>query len=433
MNKTKWTASALAGALWLLAATGTRAQGPEKLTLKRAVALALQNSRELALARAQQTVGEKGAGVYRSLFRPNLYTGSGAAYSSGFPQTPGGAAPSVFNLSYVQTVFSPPLRGQLRAAEDRAEVQRLGVERTRDAVILRTVSAYLELGKVRHSLNLLRAERESAGKILEVTRERSREGLELPIEVTRGELSLARIEQRIVRHEGREEVLERELRSLTGLPPAQRIEATPEDFPVLAEPPVHELVELALANNIELKQAEYERRAWEHRLQGERGGYWPSVDVVGHYGIFSRINNFDEFFRRFDRHNLNLGVQVRIPIFSARTSAAVAEAQSELTAADLEWKNKRADLETEVRRQARRVRELDSAREVARLELKLAQENLRLLQARFEEGRVNLRDLEQARLEENDRWMGFLDANYERQQAQLELLKTAGQLPRVFQ
>src|SRR5437870_13863239 len=76
--------------------------------------------------------------------------------------------------------------------------------------------------------------------------------------------------------------------------------------------------------------------------------------------------------------------------------------------------------------------ELDAAREVARLELKLAQENVQVLQASFEEGRANLRDVEKARLEENDRWIGFLDSDYEHQKAQLDLLNTTGDLGRLF-
>ena len=39
--------------------------------------------------------------------------------------------------------------------------------------------AFLELGKVRHSLELLRAEQESADKILQVTTGRESEGFEL--------------------------------------------------------------------------------------------------------------------------------------------------------------------------------------------------------------------------------------------------------------
>ena len=179
--------------------------------------------------------------------------------------------------------------------------------------------------------------------------------------------------------------------------------------------------------------AEAERRAREQRLHGERGGYIPTLDLVGQYSLLSRINRYDEFFKRFQRHNLNVGVQVRFPLFSARTSAAVAFAQTDLNAAELELKTKRSILEIEVRRQARRTRELDAAREVARLELQLAQESLRVLQAQFQEGRTRLRDLEKARLEESDRWLAFLEADFGRQKAQLEVLRSTGQLARLLQ
>ncbi len=436
MNKMNWKAPLWAAALALGWLAGVSAQEPaasQKLTLRQAVALAVRNSRELALARLQYNVAEKTAALDRAQFRPNLFTGSGAAYTHGFPLTAAGGAPSVLNTEYVQTVFNPPLRGELRAAEERAETQRLGVDQVRDAVIVRTASAGLELAKVRHSLELLRRERESTQRIADVTRERLAAGLELPVELTRAQLAAARVEQRLVHLEGREEALEGELRGLMGLPADQPLDIVAEELPAGAEQPVRELVEQALASNVSLKQAEAERRAREHILKGQRGGYWPTLDLVGQYSLYSNVNNFDKFFRRFQRHSLNLGVALRIPIFSARTSAAVALAKSDLSAAEIQVNSKRSDLEVEVRRQARRTRELDVNRDVARLELQLAQENLRVLQAQFQEGRANLRDVEKARIEESDKWMAFLDADYERQQGQLELLRTTGQLAKVFQ
>jgi outer membrane protein TolC len=79
------------------------------------------------------------------------------------------------------------------------------------------------------------------------------------------------------------------------------------------------------------------------------------------------------------------------------------------------------------------LRERDAAKEVARLELQLAQQDLTVLQSQFAEGRINVREVEKARLEENNRWLAYLDANFQRQQAQLDLLQTAGQLDKVWQ
>lgn len=419
----------LAGLLSLFAAPLAAQEAVERLTLRHTVALAVQNSRELALARIQQVVADRSAGVVRAEFQPNLFTGSGAAYTNGFPL----GAPTLFNLGYRQTVFNPPLRGELRAAEEESRARQLSLDQTRDGVILRAALAFLELANVRHALGLLRSERTSAQKILDVTRERAAEGFELPIEVTRAELTAARVERSIAQLEGREELLESQLRDLTGLPPDRRLDVAPEEIPEEGARPSGELVELALANNLDIRQAESARRAREHRLRGEKGGYWPTLDLVGQYGIFSRFNNYDEFYSRFERHNVTLGIQARIPIFSARTSASVRLARSQLSRAELELSQKRAEVERDVRRQARATREAEANRGVARLELQLAQENLRVLQAQFDEGRASLRDLEKARLEEHNQWMAYLDSELQRKRAQLELLRTTGQLARVFQ
>jgi hypothetical protein len=53
-------------------------------------------------------------------------------------------------------------------------------------------------------------------------------------------------------------------------------------------------------------------------------------------------------------------------------------------------------------------------------------------QARFDEGRIGLGELEKARLEENDRWIAFLASDVQSQRAQLELAKITGQIVTLF-
>ncbi len=400
------------------------------LTLKEAVGLAVRNSRDMTAAKLRLNVADKTATVSRSYFRPNLYTGSGAAYTSGFPQSPAGA-PTLFNLSYVQTVFNRPLTGVLRAAEERSKAERIEIDRTQDAVMLQAATIYLELAKVRHTLKLLRAGRLSASKIVDVTKARVDAGLELPIESTRAQLSAARLEVRIVQTETAEETLVSQLRDLTGL--TENFEVSAEEFPDTAAQTSAELVEQAVANSLELKAAEHERMAREQRWKGEKGGYLPTLDLVGYYGLYSRANNFQDFYQKFERHGVTFGLRAQIPIFSSKTSAQVDLAKSELTAAEMELKAKRAQLELRVRQQSRAGREAEALREVARLELQLAQESVRVLQAQFEEGRAGLRELERARVEENEKWMQYVDAKFQQQRAQLELLHSTGQIARALQ
>jgi outer membrane protein len=433
MNKKLQFGAAIAIAVAFLLPVSARAQDSDKLTLRQAVTLALQNSREIALARMQYTVALNAAGVDRADFRPNLYTGSGAAYTSGFPSTVSGQAPAIFSLSYTQSVFNLPLRGQLKAAETRAESQKIELERTRDAVIVRAATTYLELAEVRHSLQLLRNEGASAEKIAEVTRERSEAGQELPLENTRSQLTLARIRQRIIRLEDRDAILSLQLSNLTGTPEQQSLELTSDATSFAVDQQETDMIAAALKTNPFVTEAEKERDARQHILKGAKGGFWPTVSVVGLYQVLGKYNNYDEFFSHFQRNNVTIGVDVHIPIFSSKTFAEVKLAHSQLSEAELALGNRRQEVRADVIQKARDVRELDASHEVARLDLQLAQESLQIVQTKFDQGRATLRDIEQARLDESDKWVAFLDAEFARQQGQLTLLQATGQLAKVFQ
>jgi outer membrane protein TolC len=185
-------------------------------------------------------------------------------------------------------------------------------------------------------------------------------------------------------------------------------------------------------NDRTVTEAEHERKAREDLFRGARLSYWPTVALVGQYDILSKFNNYGEFYKTFERNNVNVGVQITIPLFAAKTSANVALAKSQLAEAQLNLGNKRQEVRVDVQQKGRSVREMDAAREVARLDLQLAQETVQVEQAKFDQGRITLQEIEQARLDENDKWVAFLDADFARQQAQLTLLEATGQLAKVL-
>jgi len=433
MNKRIRMIAVLAGWLVAISAAPANAQESNTLTLREAVTLALRNSRELALARVQYTVALNEARVDRSAFLPNLYTSQTPVYSNGIPQTPGGSAPSLFGLSYTQAIFNPLLKGQQKAAEEMAKSRKIEADRMQDEIIVRTATNYLELAKVRHSLELLRNEEASAEKILAVTRDRAAAGQELPVEITRGELALARVREHLIRLEGRDEVLSQQLRNLTGAPDDKLIEVETEEPAFATDQQESDVVKMALETDKTILEAERTRAARQHILHGARWSYFPTIEAVAQYSVLARFNNYAEFYNHFQRNNINVGAQISIPLFSAKTSATVALAKSQLNEAEIQLGTRRQEVSLEARQKARNVRELEASREVARLALKLTQETLQMVQAKFEEGRATLRDLEQARLDESEKWVAFLDADFARQQGQLTLLQATGQLAKVFQ
>src|SRR3984893_11528807 len=301
---------------------------PVLLTLKRAIELALQNSKDIQLAKIQARVADHAAQITRAQFMPNLYAGSGAGYSYGIPETPGGRAPSVFNVSYTEQVFNEPLRGQAKEMQEQSSSQKIVLEDMRNSVITRTAMAYLELGKVRHSLELLRKQRESAEKILQVTQERQGEGFELPVEVTKAQLTKARVAQRILQLEAREDELEVFLRYQLGLADSQAIEVGLEELPGEAEQEGDNLVAMAMTNNTGLQLAQSDVRAKEFRLKGEKRGYFPTLELVSVYSLLAKFNNYSQFFNHFQRNNFNAGIQLQVPIFNAHIKSALGLAHS---------------------------------------------------------------------------------------------------------
>ena len=409
------------------------AGAPVALTLKRAIELALQNSRDIQVTKLQVSLADRSSMITRSQFMPNLYGGSGLGYTNGIPETPGGRAPSIVSVTYQEKVFNEPLRGQAKELQEEAKSQRILLEDTRNSVIARTAAAYLELVMIRHALDLLGKEQASAEKILEVTQQREKENFELPVEVTRSQLTKARVVQRMLQLEGRQDELEVFLRSQTGLAQDTPLEVTPEDLPGEAEQEGANLVAMAMQSNTTLLADEAEVRAKEFRLIGEKRGYYPTLELVSIYSVLGKFNNYNQFFKTFQRNNFNAGVDVQVPIFSAQTKANIALAEVNLRIAQANLANKKNEVSAAVRQKTRHLRERDAAKEVARLELQLAQQDVAVLQSQLDEGKINLRDVEKARLAENEKWMLYLDANFQRQQAQLDLLQTAGQLDKVWQ
>src|SRR5262245_34673730 len=98
----------------LLMAAVASAQTP--LTLRDAVSMALRHDTRVEEADIRLESATRQVQVNHAHFGPNLFTGTGAVYSYGLPQTPTGTLPSVLNVGFTQTVFDRVARGRGRAA-----------------------------------------------------------------------------------------------------------------------------------------------------------------------------------------------------------------------------------------------------------------------------------------------------------------------------
>jgi outer membrane protein len=413
----------------------TEAQAPpgRTLSLAEVVKLALAHSPDLTLARVRYNESRSTTGVDRASFLPNLSTGSGIAYTNGFPESLGGQAPAVFELAYNQEIFDKQQRGQVHFDEELAKNKQVDYQNARENVIVSAASSYLELADIQRSLEVLRGEQESAQQILDLTQERESAGLELPTSVTQDQLRLAKIKQRIVADQDQQQNLTEQLRDMTGLPPDQPLQVSSDETLASESPePASNVVTDVVDHSAVLREAENYRVARQDQLKGAKGSYWPTISIVGEYSVLSTINNYQEFFSHFQRNNVEVGVQISIPIFAAKTSANVALAKNDFEEANLELAAAKRGVREGAEQQIQGLKEADAAREVARLDLQLAQQQLQQTESTFNQGHATLGELEEARVLENEKWLAFLDANLAHERAQLNLLQATGQLAKLF-
>jgi outer membrane protein len=152
------------------------------------------------------------------------------------------------------------------------------------------------------------------------------------------------------------------------------------------------------------------------------------VDLAGSYGMFARFNNFEDFFKKFQRHNASIGLAIRFPILDFAGRAHAEAADAEALRAKKEAEGVKDQVSSETLRLQRAVRQLAAAREVARLEHELARADVDAANAKVQAGTASLRDQEEMRVAEADKYSQFLDADYELMKAQMQLLRMTGDI-----
>ena len=410
------------------------AQRSLRVTLPEAVAMALRNNRDVLLAQTAVSQAEAEFRESRSVFRPEVFLGSGVAATKGYPLSIEGAAPSIFTVSSTQALFNPNLKnlekqaGQMRAAAERS------LEDKQDEIVAQTVLTYLDLDRSRRSLEYVQSRTGISAETEQIVQERVQAGLEPPLENTKARLNTARFRNQTVALQNRIAMLEFTLRDLIGMPQSEKIITESTEVPALSpDEAVEQLEARALENNPAIKTLEQEIRAKEFQVKSEEGLRWPRVNLVGQYGLFSDINNFSSYFKKFTRNNATIGLSILVPLYDRdRISARLSKAQAELASARYRWNNARAAVAKQVRELWGQAQEQSAALEVARLELELSRRSLDVVLAQFQDGRVNRLAVEQARSEEDDKWVNFFDTSYQTEKARLELLRLSGTIRSVF-
>ncbi len=400
----------------------------EPLPLKRAVELALSHSTTAGVASADEQRAFASYREARNQFMPQFIIGSGLGKSWGFPLSLEGSAPALVNLNSQSALLNPALRDFIRAAKTEAEAASSRTKDQRNEVIQDTVLSYAELSKWEALLKHLGQEQENALTMEQIVDERIQEGVDKPLARNQAKLITARVRLRMAEAQGATDVLRNRLSHLTGLPPAS-IETAPDSVPPLPEVK-HEddLPGKAVQTNPAVQAAETRATAQDFRARGEHRAMWPSVDFAAQYALLSTYNNYDLFFKTFQRHNATLGVAIRFPFLSPSQRARAQSADADALRAKKQAEAAKNQVSEETLRLQRSVEQLAAAQQVADLEYQVAQSNLEATQVRVEAGTATVHDAEDARNQADERFNALQDANFQLERARIILLRATGEL-----
>jgi outer membrane protein TolC len=400
------------------------------VTLREAVQLALKQNPDLTLARLDERKADESVRVARNPFFPKVVAGSGLAYSNGMPMSIQGATPSIIQAQASASVFNR--QQTLLTAQAREHVRGAAIDTAakRDEVALRTALAYLDAERVSRLAEMERGQVQSLERIAQTVQLRVKEGRELPLEGKRAELNLAKGRQRLQALEADQEYYEGFLASLMGFDANQKIQVAVEDRP--QTPPAasgEAFVQAALGNSHELRRLESAILAKGLEARANKAAKLPQVDLVAQYALLGKYNNYQDYFNKFQRHNGEIGLAIQVPLFSGSApDALAAQAQIEASRLKLQLQGARNRISLESRRLYQQAVQAAAARDVARLDLEVARDQLSVVLARMDEGRASLSQVEEVRLAESEKWMAFAGASYSLEAARMNLLGQTGEL-----
>lgn len=400
----------------------------EPLRFRRAIDLALEHSGVMGIAAMNQWRSQKAYEEVRNHYLPQLTAGSGLGYSLGFPLTLEGSAPAVANFTSQQSLFNLSLKQFLKAAKIEWKATSFEVQDKRAEVILDTALCYAQLLNLASKLGTLTQAQVAADRAAFVTEQRLKEGVDSQLELTRSQLTAARIRLRIADAQAQADVLREHLAKLTGLTPSE-VQPDPESMPPL--PLISQdddLSSQAAANSPVVKLADQKAAAAAVRAKGEHKAMLPFADIASQYAYLARYNNYDQYFLKYTPNNLAAGLNIRFPFFNPVQKAHAAQADADSIIAHKEADLTRNQVSEDTLKLQRSLRQLQAARDVAKLEWQVSQGDLEGVQVRVQTGNANLRDAQLAQLEVNDKYAAYVDAEFELTRAELQLLRLTGEL-----
>jgi len=285
-------------------------------------------------------------------------------------------------------------------------------------------------------LAALDQEKGYAERLATIERDRLLAGVDGRIEVTKAQLTAAQVDEKRLRLEDDANELRQKLAHLTGLPASSfvtDVKSIPPSPEFSAEEPIEDQAQLTNAGI----QAAYANAKSKRLIStgNEKENYRPRFGFGVEYNRYAKFNNYQEYYLRFQHNNFDVGVQITFPIFDATQRAKARESAAEAQRAAAQADQTKFQTSEQVHSLRHSLKELAVQQRIAQLRSELAQEQLESIQAQLQTGSgspnappVTPRDEQLAHIQERERYLDALDANFQMVKAELTLMRSLGSI-----
>ncbi|MGA8939788.1 MAG: TolC family protein [Acidobacteriaceae bacterium] len=421
---------AMGGMMLAACAVGASAQ----ISMGSAVDLALKNDPKVKMAEASVEKAEQVLNETKDVYVPTVSADLGYGKGTGVPTS----LPTVFSISSQSLVFNFSQHDNIRAAASGLASAKLALKDTREQVEEDVAVTYLNLDSDERALTTMNQEYGDATRLVTIVQDRLNEGIDTRINLLNAQRKQTQIELNQMNLQDEVAELSDHLSRMIGLPDGQ-LKAISSSIPALPS------VAMASDDGNEgdgpgVLAAEAGARSKQELAFGQsRYLLRPQISFGANYSrIDTGQNDYTDYYKGFEGKSQNavsVYLELLIPIFDRKHQDEAREAKAEASRAFFESESQRNQFLEGRRKLRRSAMELGARSRLAEIDQQIAEENLKtvLAQTTADSGSVSGQqmtpeDTQNARLSVGEHTIDWLTAQFQLDQAKVNLLRQTGRL-----
>jgi outer membrane protein TolC len=411
------------------------AQAGAQISFTTAIDLALKNSPRVKMAEADVAHARASLEEGKDVYIPSVVASSSAAGDSyGFPL----GTPTVFSLTAQSLIFSFSQKDYIRSASSGLEAALLTLKDVRDQVAEDTAVTYLSLDRAQQQRSALAQEAAHSSRLEDIVKDRLEGGQDTAMEATKARRTSVQIRLQALQTDDEIASFGDHLARLIGVP-GTAVAAVSDSIPALPPDRAMKTISDPETETAGVRAAFASARSKREQAFGDARYTWrPQFSFGAQYSRFSTYNNnYAQYYPGIQNQPNAFGAEVSISLplldmgrrAKARQSAAEAARLEEEAVYD-------RDQSSEGRLKLQHsTAELAARADLASLDRDLAQQQLDVILVQLQSGSgsssgplLTPKDEESARIQEEQRYIEMLDAEFQLRQTRVQLLRQTGEL-----